>query len=59
MVMRVWYSFGRVRFGIIYFLVSITSLVFSGLTPSPHSDVHPERVDRADYRGFEEIFLAV
>jgi len=39
-VRRVWWSFGRVRFGILYSLVKITSSVFSGLTSSPQTAVH-------------------
>jgi len=40
-------SFVRVRLDILYFLVNTTSSFFSGLTRSPQSAVHLERVDRA------------
>jgi len=41
---RVWCSFGRIRFGTLYFLVKRTSSVFSGITPSPQTAVYLERV---------------
>jgi len=43
---RVWCSSGRIRFGTFYFLVKITSSVFSGLTASPQTAVHLGRVDK-------------
>jgi len=55
----VLWSLGRVRLGILYFLVYRTSSVFSGLIPSAQSAVHLERVDPSDCREIEEILLAI
>jgi len=46
-VRRVRCSFGRIRFGTLYFLVKITSSGYSGLTLSPQTAVNIERVDKA------------